>query len=180
MLLGYAELPIKSYSLGLQELTDQGGATYWQSIMAFLPGQSVSYPVTFYNLVEGIDGGYTASPDLATELYINWGLLGVIVGSTAWGLILSWLDHTVLPRITTIEGLAVASGLMLCFAAAATEGAAGSVMRYLILAPIMYVGVRVISPSMGVGKENDTVKHRSTRARTTTQGRQTARRRPAR
>lgn len=150
MVMGYANLPIQSYYMDLPSLQNQGGATYVQSLMAFLPGQSVTYAVTFYNIVLGIaDGGYTASPDFGTELYINFGLIGVVAGSASWGVLISWSDRYVLPRVQSVEGLAIASGWILCLAAASTEGAAASVLRFIILTPFLIGGANIIGRFLG-------------------------------
>jgi hypothetical protein len=137
MFLGYVETPIASYYLSDVRLVDQGGATYWQSLAAYLPGLGESYAVTFYSIVYRSQTGFTAPPDFATELFINWGMLGVVIGGFIWGAFLASADDFVSDRKWGFESMAMLAMCVLNAAVVATSGVMTSLRVVFIIVPVL-------------------------------------------
>lgn len=89
-----ALVPMASYGSAGDSLRGMMGASYAQSLWAYLPGPGASFPVDFYRIVTGDVKGYTAPPDLYTEAYFNFGYLGVILLTSAWAALLCIVDRS--------------------------------------------------------------------------------------
>jgi oligosaccharide repeat unit polymerase len=142
--VGYVYVPILSYerpSLFAEPLL---GDSYLQTLKAFAPGPSVTYAVTFYNRVLGIKGGYTASPDVATEMYLNFRWWGVIIGSVVVALILIGFDNWGLRLRLGPEHLALLSMAIVSIAASTTEGLVAASLRPIFIAVPVLIALRVI------------------------------------
>lgn len=149
---GYVEVPLQSYSvldaLGFPLM----GGSYLQTLMAFGPGMGESYAVTFYNQVLRIDSGFTASPDFSTELFINFGWVGVIAGSILWAFALRGLDARIFRSASMPpEELALIAMVVLSLSATTTEGLVGASARTLFILVPAYLMLKAYDGLQGAG-----------------------------
>lgn len=81
-------VPFISFQFSRESLLPDYATTFTQNLMAYLPGEGASYPVTFSRVITG-STGFTAPPDFFTEAWINGGWAMVAVLPFVWGLLLS-------------------------------------------------------------------------------------------
>lgn len=77
--LGQVEVPSQSYGPAGEVFRGMGGESYLMSARSYLPGPGESFPVVFHQQITGSARGFTATPDLYTEAYLNFGLFAVIL-----------------------------------------------------------------------------------------------------
>lgn len=92
ILYGNSLIPFESYAVYPINGEFLHGDSWIRNLECYLPGELASYPIIFYQKVTGNIIGYTAPPDFFTEAYINFGFIGVIFISFAWGILLALIQ----------------------------------------------------------------------------------------
>ena len=87
LFISQTEVPFASFNYSRPMLLDGAWLTWWQNLVAYLPGPQASYTVTFFRVVTHGSAGFTAPPDFYTEAWINGGLILTIALSAAWGFV---------------------------------------------------------------------------------------------
>lgn len=134
---GYVETSILSYAYSGPDLHNLGGASYAQSLLAYVPGFGQSYAVDFYRIVYDDHRGFTAPPDFSTELFINWGMIGVLLGGAIWGATLAFVDHVLAKRQYSPEAAGLVAITFLSFAAVTTSGLLTSLRAVFVVVPVV-------------------------------------------
>ncbi len=91
VLLGNVRGPFKLYKAIPEYAPYWYGWTYCQDAIALLPGRYENSTVTF-NRIFFTDDGYTCPLGVVTELYVNFGMWGIVFGSPLIGLALAGLQ----------------------------------------------------------------------------------------
>lgn len=85
--------PLLSFQNSVYAAGELHGASYIQSVMAYLPGVDVhNFEVDFFARVYGSNYGFTAAPGFFVEAYINFGRVGVALITFTWGILLASID----------------------------------------------------------------------------------------
>ncbi len=122
VVVGYVEVPFASYEVYFDVYPPLLGASWWQNLIAYLPGPEPSFPVTFYQIVTGDTVGFTAAPDFYTESFINFGWPGVVAIGLAWGVFLGFLQAWIMRATRSLYRLAEASMLTMMIGFASISG----------------------------------------------------------
>ncbi|GAB3815843.1 hypothetical protein GCM10028820_14100 [Tessaracoccus terricola] len=113
IVLGQVEVPAASYGPAGEVFRGMGGYSYWVSFQAYLPGSGASFPVEFHRVITGQSRGFTASPDLYTEAYLNFGLVAAMIIPAVLMMGLVVLHYV--PAVS-LEGRAIKVALITVFA----------------------------------------------------------------
>jgi hypothetical protein len=105
ILFGNATAPVLSFQVFPYEYNWLWGQSYLQNLLCYLPGPYPSFPVTFNYMVMREQVGFTAPPDFYTEAYVNFGLIGTLIMSFLFGVLLAMLDKILLRYRDTVIGL---------------------------------------------------------------------------
>ena len=109
ILFGNAVVPVLSFQLVPNEYGWLLGQSYLQNLLSYLPGPAPSFPVTFYQMVTKDPTGFTSPPDFYTEAYVNFGLVGTLIMSFIFGVLLAILDKVITQYRGSVVGLSVIS-----------------------------------------------------------------------
>jgi hypothetical protein len=148
VLVGNVSVPFWSYEIFPDREGLLLGWSWIQNLLAYLPGQYASYPVTFYQLVTGDAKGFTAPPDFYTEAYINLHLPGVMLLSFLWGMLLIGLQRIVAENHPSVLWRGILSLLVAEFSISASSGAVfllGSVIVMIMLLFVVIVLTQAFS-----------------------------------
>lgn len=139
ILIGNVSVPFWSYEIFPDREGLLLGWSWIQNLLAYLPGQYASYPVTFYQLVTGDAKGFTAPPDFYTEAYINLHYPGVILMSFLWGMLLIGLQRIVAENHPSVLWRGILSLLIAEFAISASSGAVFLLGSVLVIGMLLFV-----------------------------------------
>jgi oligosaccharide repeat unit polymerase len=104
LLVGNVDVPFAAYSMFPSPIGFLHGASYVLNAWSYVPGHPLpSFPVVFSQLVTGDPRNFTAPPDFFTEAYVNFGLIGTVLVSAAWGFTLSKMTDRMI-RCSTLFG----------------------------------------------------------------------------
>lgn len=123
------------------------GASYLQSLMAYIPGSSIqNFEVDFFSRIYGGSYGYTAAPGFFVEAYINFGRIGVILISLAWGVFLSQADKWAQEHAHGEFWPGFTAAILTLLACTSFAGA-GLVLSVVVVSTLIYACYRVAVPA---------------------------------
>jgi len=67
------------------------GRTFYMDVLTWLPGKQIDFQSWIKNLTGQEFIGFGAPPTLAGDLYLNFGILGIVIGSLIFGLFSRWV-----------------------------------------------------------------------------------------
>lgn len=137
-------VPLLSYERETYEGGELFGRSYFDSLMAYMPGPGASFPVEFYMRVTGDNRAYTAAPDFFTEAYINFDVIGVVIVSALWGVTLNAVSRTPLATDRSLD-VALKSGVISVLALSCFTGPVFTIAS-IAYATILSFAASLISP----------------------------------
>lgn len=138
-------VPILSYERGVFPPGSLMGRSYLDSLMAYLPGPGASFPVEFYRSVTGSQLSYTAAPDLFTEAYINFSIIGLTLIPCVWGFVLASVTRRVFSKDITLNA-GIVGGLIAILAQSCFTGPVFTLGGILIALALLAAASMVRGP----------------------------------
>lgn len=116
------------------------GKTIYMDVLTWLPGKQLDYQSWIKNITEQKYVGFGAPPTLAGDMYLNFGVGGIIVGSALFGLLSGWVYRKCIGESYGVFGIIIYLALLSRLVPVVTSG----ISTQLSLTIIMFVKLYVI------------------------------------